>query len=169
MFTYATILIGSIVVALVALVVYRVVMGSSRSILSSKEPISLVSSTAYPRANQAPLAVADAPAWPGEKIHATPGSMAGAKPAKPSENTDWDWQTKENKVSAQQAHHATGTANTRHCSLYDVDPTAPPANRSDVWPHREEKLESAGKAYKVTRKMPPQASNDGGSGKPWGW
>lgn len=169
MFSYATIFIGSIVVAVIALVVYRVVMGTSRSILSSKEPVSLISSTAYPQTNQTPLAVADSPAWPGERIHATPGSMAGPKPVKPSDDTDWDWQTKENKVSEQQAHHAAGGSTTKHCSLYDVDPTATPTNQGDVWPHREEKLESAGKSYKVTRKVTPQPSNDDGEGKPWGW
>jgi len=166
MFTYATIFLGSIVVALIALVVYRVFMGSSRSILSSKEPVSLYSSNTSPRTNHTPLAVADAPAWPGERVHATPGSMAGAKPAASSEDTDWAWQTKENKVSAQQTHHATDAAKNKHCSLYDVDPTAPPVDRGDVWPHREEKVEPAGKAYRVTRHVPERTSNDG---KPWGW
>ena len=169
MFTYTTIFIGSLITAVIALAVYRLVAGTSKSILSSKGPVSSVSSTTYPRTNQTPLAVADTPAWPGERINATPGSMAGTKLTKPSENSDWGWQTKGNKVREQQAHHATGTADTKHCSLYDVDPTAPPTNRGDVWPHREEKLEPAGKAYKVTRRVPPQASNDEDSGKPWGW
>lgn len=168
MFTYTTIFIGSLIVAVIALVVYRVVMGTSKSILSSKGPVSLVSNTTYSRKDHAPHAVADAPAWPGEKVHATPGSMAGPKPARQSDSTDWDWQTKENKVSVQQGHHATGDA-TKHCSLYDVDPTAPPTDLGDAWPHREEKLEPAGKAYKVTRKVPPQASGDESTAKPWGW
>lgn len=169
MFTYATIFIGSIFIALIALVVYRVFMGSSRSILSSREPISLNSSSTHSRAGKKASAVANAPAWPAERVHAKPGSMAGAQLNTPSENADWHWQTRENKVSQQQAHHAKSGVSDKHCSLYDVDPTAPPVNLSDAWPHREEKSESAGTAYKVTRKAHPKATNDEESDKPWGW
>ena len=167
MFTYTTIFIGSLIVAVIALVVYRVVMGTSRSILSSKGPVALTSSTTNPRSGESPFAVAGTAASPGQGSHATPRNIAKTHPAMPPEDTDWGWQTKGNQVREQQAHYATGTADTKHCSLYDVDPTAP--DLGDAWPHREEKVEAGGKAYKVTRKVPPQASNDEDSGKPWGW
>ena len=168
MFTYTTIFIGSLIVAVIALVVYRVVMDTSKSILSSKGPVSLISSTTNPRSGESPFAVAGTPGSPGQGSHATPQNIAKTHPAMPPENTDWGWQTKGNQVREQQAHHATGAADTKHCSLYDVDPAAP-TDLGDAWPHREEKLEAGGKAYKVTRKVPPQASNDEDSGKPWGW
>lgn len=37
------------------------------------------------------------------------------------------------------------------------------------WPYREEKSESTGKAYKVTRKVTPRKTNLEKTGKPWGW
>lgn len=147
MFTYTTLFIGSLILAVIGLVVYRVIEGTSRSILSSKGPVSIVSSTTELPTAHAPLAVADAAAWPSARVNAAPL----------------------NQVREQPPHQATAAASTKHCSLYDVDPTAPPTSRNDVWPHREEKLESAGKAYKVTRNVPPQASNDEDSDKPWGW
>lgn len=37
------------------------------------------------------------------------------------------------------------------------------------WPHREEKSEASGKAYKVTRKARPARTNLKETAKPWGW
>ena len=157
MFTYTTFFIGSLIVAVIALVVYKVVMSTSKSILSSKGPVSLISSTTNPRPGESPFAVAGTLGSPGQGSHATPQNIAKTHPAMPPENTDWGWQTKGNQVREQKARQATAVADSSHCSLYDVDPTAPPTDLSDAWPHREEKLEPGGKSYKVTRKVHPQS------------
>ena len=168
MLTYATIFIASIILALIALMVYRVVMDSGKSVLNSKEPIIIISSTPNPRKGNAPFTTTGTPALSGEKSHVTPGRIAATHPAMPSEKIDWGWQTDGNHVREHHPHHGAGGGNTGHCSLYDVNPTAT-SNQSAARPHREEKLETGGKAYKVTREVTPQTSNDESSDKPWGW
>ena len=156
MFTYTTLFIGSLIVAVIALVVYRVVMSTSRSILSSKGPVSIISHTTNRRPGESPFAVAGTLASPNQGSHATPQNIAKTHPALPTEKVDWGWQTKGNQVRVQKARQATAAANTSHCSLYDVDPTTP-TDLSDAWPHREDKLEPGGNSYKVTRKVHPQS------------
>ena len=134
MFTYTTIFIGSLIVAVIALVVYRVAMSASKSILSSKGPLSITSSATNTRTGHTPVAVAGAAAWPSERVYAAPV----------------------NQVREPQPRQTTGTVNSSHCSLYDLDPTAP-TDLSDAWPHREEKLEAGGNSYKVTRKVHPKS------------
>jgi hypothetical protein len=168
MLTYTTIFIASIILALIAIVIYRVVMVSSKSVLSSKGPISIISNTMNPQNGTAPFTTMGTPAVSGQKSHVTPGHIAKTYPAMPTEKTDWGWQTDGNQVRERHPHHRTDGANTKHCSLYnDADPVAP-VNRSVGRPQREEKLETFGKAYKVTRKV-DSSSEDEDSGKPWGW
>ena len=168
MLTYTTIFIASIVLALIALVFYRVVMQSSKSILSSKGPVS-INSIPSPQKGPAPFTTTGTPALAGQKSHDTPAHEAATHPAMPTEKIDWGWKTGGNHVREHTPHHATGGVNTGHCSLYnDVDPVAAP-NQSAGRLHREEKREAYGKAYKVTRKVGSQDSNLDESGQPWGW
>ena len=131
MFTYTTIFIGSLIVAVIALVIHKVAMSTTRSTLSSKGPLSITSSATNTRTGHAAAGTA---AWPSERVHAAPL----------------------NEVREPQPRQATGAVNSSHCSLYDADPTAPPTDLSDAWPHRKEKLEVGGKSYKVTRKVHPK-------------
>lgn len=151
MLTYATIFIVSIVVAVVALVFYRFVSESSKSVLSSKGPISLV--TPSPQNDQSHRAVTGTPASLSPTGRAVPANVARPAPAIPTRTVDWGWEENGNQVREQHPHHSKGAVGSKHCSLYDVDPTAPP-KRDVTWPHREEKLETGGTAYKVTRKGP---------------
>jgi hypothetical protein len=168
MLTYTTIFIASIVLALIALVFYRLALQSSKSILSSKGPVSIIS-TPNPQKGTAPFTTTGTPALAGQKSHVTPGHIAKTHPAMPTEKVDWGWQTDKNQVRELHPHHGTGGGKTGHCSLYnDADPVAPP-NRSAGRLHREEKREAYGKAYKVTRKVDPQDSSLDDSGQPWGW
>lgn len=168
MLTYTTIFIASIVLALIALVFYRLALQSGKSILSSKEPVSIIS-TPNPHNGTAPFTTAGTPALAGQKSHVTPGHIARTHPAKPTDKVDSGWQTDGNQVREQHPHHATGGGKTGHCSLYnDADPVAPP-NRSAGGLHREEKCEAYGKAYKVARKVDSQDSSHDDSGQPWGW
>ena len=171
MLTYTTIFIASIVLALVALVFYRVAMQSSKSILSSKGPVSIIS-TPNLQKGTAPFTTTGTPALAGQKSDVSPGNIAKTHPAKPTKKVDWGWQTDKDQVRECHPHHTTasgGNTGTGHCSLYNVaDPVAPP-NRSAGRLHREEKREAYGKAYKVTRKAGPQNSSLDDSGQPWGW
>lgn len=169
MLTYTTLFIVCMVVAVVALVIYRVVT-SSRSILSSKEPVSMISSTASAKRNLDVQPVGAAPAYSGPNRRAAPASYAGLTPATPTggESVEWGWKGNGNQVREQHPHHSTADPNARHCSLYDVNPAAP-VKKTHSWPHREDKFETGGTAYKVTRRVSKKAPVEEDSGKPWGW
>lgn len=151
MLTYATIFIASVFVAVVAIVFHRVITSSSKSILSSKGPVSIISSTPNPQESKAGETAASTPVHPGGYNRAAAAVWAGKSPAAPTESVDWGWKDsgKQDQVK-KTPQHTTESPNTGHCSLYDVDPTAP-AERDMVWPHREEKQEAGGAAYKVKR------------------
>lgn len=165
MLTYATIFIASVIVAVVAIVFYRVVSSSSKSILNSKVPVSIVSGSQKSKTH-ATITGETVPAGGYNRV-ASEG-LARVTPAVPTENVDWGWQEKRGQVREQGPHHAAGGTTTRHCSLYDVDPTAP-AKPFKPRLHREDKIEAGGKAYKVTRKTDPRHSSAEDSDKPWGW
>jgi len=133
MLSYTTLFIGSVIVSVIAIVVYRLAMGTSRSILSAKGPLSITTHATNPQSGHATVGVGGAAAWPKESIHAAPPVQQVREPQPPQ---------------------ATGDVNASHCSLYSADPTAP-TNRAEEWPHREEKIEASGTAYKVTRKASP--------------
>jgi len=99
---------------------------------------------------------------------AVPTNITSPTPAMPTGNVDWGWQESENQIREHHPHHSTGADGSKHCSLYNADPAAP-AKKDVTWPHREEKLETGGKAYKVTRKTTPGEPPTDDSGKPWGW
>lgn len=165
MLTYATIFIASVIIAVVAIVFYRVVSSSSKSILNSKVPVSIVTGSQESKTH-ATITGEQVPAGGYNRV-ASEG-LARVTPAVPTENTDWGWQDKGGQVREQGPHHSTGGDATEHCSLYDVDPTAQPKTFKPRL-HREDKLEAGGKAYKVTRKTDPRDSSSEDSGKPWGW
>jgi len=169
MLTYTTIFIASLILAVVGLVLYRVITASSESVLNSKGPVSLISSTTNSPIGESPYVVADAPAFPDKSSRIASANVAGPSPVMPAGDVDWGWQTDENQVREQHPHHSTGAVDSGHCSLFDVDPTAPPVKRDVTWPHSEEKHEAGGSAYKVTRKAPLQTASADDSGKPWGW
>ena len=168
MLTYTTIFIASLILAVVGLVLYRVITASSESVLNSKGPVSLISSTTNSPIGESPYVVADAPAFPDKSSRIASANVAGPSPVMPAGDVDWGWQTEGNQIREQNPHHGTGGDKTGHCSLYDVNAAAASSQRA-ARPHREEKLETGGKAYKVTREATPQTSSGEGSDKPWGW
>jgi len=168
MLTYTTIFIASMVLAVIALVFYRVVMQSSKSILSAKGPVS-INSTPGSQKSTAPFTTTGTSALTSQKSHLTPAREAATHPAMPSEKIDWGWKTGGTHVREQRQLHATGGGNTGHCSLYnDLNPAASSNQRAGRL-HREDKREAYGKAYKVTRRVSTQSSNLDESGQPWGW
>lgn len=173
MLTYATILIASLIVALVVLFFYKIVSDSSRSIFRSKQPIALTESTAnHPIDKTAHNTVTSASVPPGGKARVTPPPKINQiYPAMPTETIDWGWQGSGNKLREQNPQHGASAGNVAHCSLYDVSTAEPTVNSNQQtgWPHREDKIESGGKAYKVTRKVVSKHANPETTGKPWGW
>lgn len=166
MLTYATIFIVCIFVAVIALVIYRAITESSRSVYSSKVPISIMPAT--PQAQKYAVPAAPNPSdQSGFESSVNASSNIGAAP---NPNVNWGRQASRGQVREQGSNHAKSGDNSKHCSLYDVDPTAPSANRNSGWLHREEKRELGDTtAYKVTRKRPASNDGSGDASKPWGW
>ena len=168
MLTYATIFIASVILASIAIFLYKVISNSSRSVYSSKEHLAIFD--VKPNYQKDKMTAGGIPDYPYGENHATPRHMAKTHPALPTEQVDWGW-----KGSGKQAHqqpgHAKGSASSSHCSLYDLKPESPGVNRNQKvgWPYREEKSLGAGKVYKVTRKVARQDAESDGLHKPWGW
>lgn len=165
MLTYATIFIASVIVAVVAIVFYRVVSSSSNSILNSKAPLSIVTGS---QESKTQANITGEPVSAGGYNRVATEGLARVTPAVPTENIDWGWQQKGGQVREQGSHQSKGGDASKHCSLYDVDPTAS-AKPFKPRLHREDKVEAGGKAYKVTRKTDTRHSSDEDSDKPWGW
>lgn len=169
MLTYATIFIASVIVASIIIFLYKVISNSSRSVYSSRErPIIY---DVKPNYQKDRLTAGGIPDFKYGDSHATPRHMAKTHPALPTDTIEWGWKGSGKQSHQQPGHHATGNANSSHCSLYDLKPESPGVKRSQKagWPYREEKSVGAGKVYKVTRKV---ASKDSGADdlhKPWGW
>ena len=164
MLTYATILVASAIVALVARFIYKAISDSSRSAYSSKERMTIIGAPPELTKGKARKAVAGRPAHSGRESRVTPRNLAQTHPAMPTENIDWGWQGSgsANKVSEPA---------TSHCSLYDAsaEESSPKSYENSGWLHREDKLEAGGRSYKVTRKTTPKRTKLETESKPRGW
>jgi len=169
MLTYTTFFIASLIVAVVALFIYRAVRDTSRSVYSSKERIAIIS---HPPGNQgkntASKPVAASKPFPDRHSSLAQSNMVEAYPAMPSEKINWGWQGSENQLGERHSHHKAASS---HCSLYDVGNEEPTANhqQNKGFLQREDKREPGGRAYKVSRKTVPRSANADTQGKPWGW
>ena len=158
MFFYTSLLIASLVAAVVGLWVFRTIRYNVGSVYKTVLPGAAGDSTSHLKAKAAPITSGDTPwGWQG---HATPANAAKTHAALPTEKTHWDWSGSRNEVREQQAQNGpydnlSKRANTRKAGA--------------GWPQREEKTEFAGKAYKVTRKTSPEPSDSNTADKPWGW
>jgi hypothetical protein len=157
MFTYVTIFVASVVVALVGRFIYKTISDSSRSVYSSKERVAIIASSKDSKGKTADKTVSE------QNSRVTPKNLAKTHPAMPTEHVDWGWQGNAGQVSEPA---------TSHCSLYDANSDPEPTTRTrpnSGWPRREEKLEAGGRSYKVTRKEPRKHTNLETDAKPWGW
>ena len=155
MLSYATIFIASTIVAVIGLFLYRVISDTSKSVLSSKGPVNIITGTQTQHKDGAVGSMSNAAFPSGHTSHATPRNMAKTFPATPIDDHP-DWSVREKSS---------------HCSLYDVNPTEQPIQkkRNAGWPQRVDKKEAGGSAYKVTRKLATDTANTDDKGKPWGW
>ncbi len=160
MFFYTALFIASLAAALAVLWVYRTVRYNAGSVYKTVISGAKASSTSHLKSSAAPITSGGSAAPWGWKGHETPANSAKTHAALPTEKPHWDWSGSRNEVRDQQAHDGP----------YDnLSKRAITQKAGASWPQREEKLEFAGKAYKVTRKAPPSTSDTGTVDKPWGW
>jgi len=167
MLTYATIFIASLILAVVALFLYKVISDSSRSVYSSKDRIAIISRDPDENKGKARhSAVTNALDSIEGRDGAMQWSMAKGTPAMSAGSSG-----RSNQTSGQLAHHAAGVADASHCSLYDVGTAEPTREqtRNTGWLSREERSEPGGRVYKVKRNFTPKPADSQDTNKPWGW
>jgi len=173
MLTYTTLFVASLIVAAVIFFLYRVISDSSRSVYSSKNPLAIIDSTQGPHKDTTGSAgPAYKPTPFGQDGHASPKHVARSNPAMPTETVNWGWQGSGGQLREPQLHLAKAAGESRHCSLFDVNATEtrPQTGQYTGRLHREEKLNSTGRTYKVTRKEDHRTTPEPESlNKPWGW
>ena len=160
MLTYATILIASLILAVVVLFLYNVISDSSRSVYSSKDRIAVIDR--HPEEKKGKTrhsAVTNAMNSVDRRDGAKQWSMAKSTPAVPAGNSG-----RGNQVPGQLAHHAAGVANVSHCSLYNVNAAEPESKhtRNAGRLSREGKRGPSGNIYKVKRNSAPSSTNSQG-------
>ena len=147
MLFYAIILVASLIVAIVIQYAYSIISEARRSASSSNEPI--VSIRHFPRHKRNKTARRDIlnPALePGQTMG---WNSAKTQPAMPSDRDDWYWKGSKATVHSQNPGHGTGVFNNSRSSSHAAVTAKPTVNSE--WPHHQDKIESNGTAYKVTR------------------
>jgi len=162
MLFYTALLIASLVAALVILWVYRTIQYNAGSVYKTVIPDSELAHINHSKSKTAPAASGGSASPWGWNGHETPANAAKTHAALPTEKPQWDWSGNRNEISETHPHHGS------HDS-YAVPNRDKTLKAGAGWPHREEKQEFAGKAYKVTRKAPKRTSGTAAASKPWGW
>lgn len=162
MFFYTALLIASLVGALVVLWVFRTIRYNAGSVYKTVITDTEIGPTSQLQAKTAPATSSGSESPWGWNGHQTPANAAKTHAALPTEKPQWDWSGKQNQISENQPHRGSQDS----YAVSNQDKTLKAGAR---WPHREEKSEFAGKAYKVTRKAPKNTSASNTESKPWGW
>jgi hypothetical protein len=172
MFFYTFLFIASVIAALVILRLYHAVVSVGKDVCSAILPSAKDSPTNHLEGVRLQTTINDTPTPWGWKEHSTPSNLARTHPARPSERAPWGWPGNKNEI---REHHpgdisSHGTGIHAHANHNNPSPPKEELKKPVVgWPHREEKLEFAGKAYKITRKAKAKKTDFSSSGKPWGW
>ena len=147
MLIYATILIASLILAVVALVLYKVISGSSKAVNRSKGRIA--ATNAFNSQDRS----GGVTRWnEGKTVPAVPQSSSGL-----------DYQ-----VPGQLARQGAGVG---HSGSHDVS-TAEPVdhhNKNTGWLGREDRRAPGGKVYKVKRTSARKPAGSQSMNEPWGW
>ncbi len=162
MLFYTGLLIASLLVALIAHWVYRTIRYNASSVYSTVIPGVSEGPTSHVKAHVTPVTTGGSAAPWGWTNHETPANAAKTHAALPTEKPHWDWSGNKSEINEHHPHHGPDAYSAKS---NQVDTRKASAG----WPHREDKLEFAGKSYKVTRKVTPRTPDTAGADKPWGW
>ena len=162
MFFYISLLIGSVVAAVLLLYFFHAIRSLSSAAYKSMLPSAKDRRTGHLENTKFSDNSKMQTPW-GWRGHASPAGVARTHPAVPSDHgVSWEWKAKGNKTNNKsQAEKPTGLN-----GFLASEATPKPAVG---WPYREDKLDAAGSAYKVTRRAKPARTNLRDNGKPWGW
>jgi len=161
MFFYISLLVGSIVAAVILLYLVHAIMNLGRAAHRSILPSAKNKRTSHLENTRFSEHSKMQTPW-GWKGHASPAGVARTHPAAAPNDSSWEWKGKDKKTTSKsQGEKPTGLDGF-------IESEAAP-KPTVGWPYREDKLDVAGSAYKVTRKAKPAKTNLRDNGKPWGW
>lgn len=149
MLTYTTIFVASLIVALFIRYIYNSISESARSVSKSRARKHSASYVPTRHKNKVSRKDSLSPAFRSSQV--TAWNNAKAAPAAPIHQANWHWKGNNDQVRSQNPGHGTGVFRNDHSSVPKTS-AAKPAVKTE-WPHRQEKVESAGTAYKVTRRV----------------
>jgi hypothetical protein len=166
MFFYTGLIVASVIVALVILWLYNAIADAGKVVYRAMLPSSKSNATKQPLRQRLATTINDTPTPWGWKSGATPANEAQTHPARPSKQAPWGWPGNDNEIR----EHGAAAAYNAHLDGANAQLRSKETEKPNVgWPYREEKLEMAGKTYKVSRKVRPKRANLATTGKPWGW
>ena len=139
MFFYISLFVGSLIAAFLILYIYNAILHTGKTVRK---------------------------AWLAESKDNFTGHLERAS-GNDAQNP-WGWKRRATPEYSARTHPA--SANTAGLDSF-LESSLAQSNRKPAvnWPHRVDKKEVAGKAYKVTRKVKLQRTNLKETAKPWGW
>ena len=171
MFTYTSIFLICLLVAVVARVVYKSMAEQTGSVYNTKLPNAELVRVDTPVKRKPVVHEGVDTAYPTDlRNRGTYAYMADPQDSQIAEEAPHEWPE---PVHAVPVDHSKPVGS--NCSLYKPDSAEPETVEEPVaaWPHRKEQVETGGKAYKVSRKVTGKVATDNASfdaeAKPWGW
>lgn len=149
MLAYTTIFVASLIAALFIRYIYLSISESARSVSKTSARKHSASYVPSHKKNKAARKDALNPAFRSSQV--TPWDNARANLAAPNHQANWHWKERNDQVRSQNPGHGTGVFHNNRAGLHNAAIAEPKVNAE--WPHRQERLEPAGSAYKVTRKV----------------
>lgn len=168
LFTYTTIFVACIIMAIAAVGVYKAVSMASRLVSRTRLSDSEAPEpTAHLMGEPMRLAVISTPSPWGRENRQTPENLARTNAARPFEQTPWG-----GKVNG--FHYAPRRRRVDHAghwTPYDTDDskTASVREQSSSLIHREDRCDPSGKSYRVSRSLKPRKAPVKPISKPSNW
>jgi hypothetical protein len=176
MFTYTSLFLVSLLVAVVGRMVYKSMAEKSGSVYNTKLPTAELAHLDKPVKRTTKADEGINTAYPtdlrnrGTYAYLSNDQEVEAIDVQIAEDIPHEWPQ---SVHAVPIDHSKREES--HCSLFELDSAEPDMVREPAaaWPQREEKAEAGGKAYKVTRKVTGKVATENvdldADAKPWGW
>lgn len=167
MFTYTSIFLVCLLVAFIARRFYLSLSEKSGSVYNTKLPNAELahvkrSAKREPKADEGINS-----AYPTDlRNRGTYAYLGDSQDERVAEEAPHEWPQSVHSVPVDHSKKADN-----HCSLYQdtIEEPVSVEQPKAAWPQREDKLETGGKAYKVTRKVAADNVNLDTDAKPWGW
>lgn len=169
MFFYTALFVASVIAALIILYLYNSLKEVGKAVYRAFLPSSKDNLARQIHDTPYHATINDTPTPWGWDDHATPVKRVKTAPPSPSDNTPWGWKGGDHQV---RENGRKGSASGLDAFVNSTGSGQASKTRKQAavgWPYREEKSESTGKAYKVTRKVALQRTNLKTTSKPWGW